>query len=141
MALFSVQANGQTCGIYQAVNRQSALDACARDAGYQSEADMVAQLEQPSNLTATRVAQTFTVWTTGESATARRRAGDRDDFDAANRAIVRLFGRSARARGWSSSSYGTDARGAITNNNYITDVIDRNSDGSYCVLGQANFTA
>jgi hypothetical protein len=39
-------------GIYEAADEQGARDACARDAGYQSEADMVEQIEQPSEMVA-----------------------------------------------------------------------------------------
>lgn len=50
--LFEVSANGCVFGIYEAADEQGARDACAVDAGYKSEADMIAQLEQPSELEA-----------------------------------------------------------------------------------------
>ena len=49
---YTVSANGIEFGQYEAANEEEALDACARDAGYASEADMVSQLEQPSELVA-----------------------------------------------------------------------------------------
>ena len=49
---YAVWANGMFFGNYHAENEQGARDACARDAGYASEADMAAQLEQPSELRA-----------------------------------------------------------------------------------------
>ena len=49
MKSYQVEANGVIFGIYQAADIQSAKDACAVDAGYKSEADMIVQLEQPSN--------------------------------------------------------------------------------------------
>lgn len=50
---FRVSANGATFGVFEAETEQRARDACAMDAGYKSEADMCAQLEQPSALVAT----------------------------------------------------------------------------------------
>lgn len=52
MAKFQVSANGQVFGIYEGETEQDARNACAADAGYKSEADMVAQLEEPSELVA-----------------------------------------------------------------------------------------
>lgn len=52
MSKFQVSANGQVFGTYEAATEQEARDLCAQDAGYKSEADMVAQLEQPSELVA-----------------------------------------------------------------------------------------
>lgn len=49
---FEVSANGTIFGVYAADDAQGARDACAVDAGYKSEADMVAQLDQPSELVA-----------------------------------------------------------------------------------------
>lgn len=49
---FEVSANGITFGIYEAETAQEARDLCAIDAGYKSEADMTAQLGQPSELVA-----------------------------------------------------------------------------------------
>lgn len=54
---FEVQANGIVFGIYEADSAQGACDACAIDAGYKSEADMAAQLEQPSELVAAAIAR------------------------------------------------------------------------------------
>lgn len=53
MAKYSVSANGVEFGVYEADDAQGARDACAVDAGYKSEADMVEQLEQASELVAT----------------------------------------------------------------------------------------
>jgi hypothetical protein len=50
---FQVEANGTVFGIYEADDEQAARDACAVDAGYKSEDDMVRQLGQPSELVAT----------------------------------------------------------------------------------------
>ena len=52
---FQVEANGTVFGIYEADDAQGARDACAVAAGYKSEADMVSQLERPSELIATEV--------------------------------------------------------------------------------------
>ena len=54
---YTVSANGTVFGDYQADSEQAARDLCAQDAGYKSEADMVAQLEQPSELVAVEVAE------------------------------------------------------------------------------------
>jgi hypothetical protein len=52
MSKYQVSANGTEFGIYEATDEQGARDACAQDAGYKSEADMVAKLEQPGELIA-----------------------------------------------------------------------------------------
>ncbi len=52
MTKYQVSANGQVFGTYEADSEQAARDLCAQDAGYKDEADMVAQLEQPSELVA-----------------------------------------------------------------------------------------
>lgn len=52
---FQVEANGIVFGIYEAQDAQGARDACAVEAGYKSEADMVARLEQDSELVAIEV--------------------------------------------------------------------------------------
>ena len=52
---FEVFANDLSFGIYEAETEQDARDACARDAGYESEANMVENLEQPSQLKAVEV--------------------------------------------------------------------------------------
>lgn len=49
---FEVSANGTVFGTYEAESEQAARDACAVDAGYKSEADMVERLGQPSELVA-----------------------------------------------------------------------------------------
>lgn len=49
---FTVWANDVVFGIYDAETEDDARDACAIDAGYTSEDDMVLQLEQPSDLIA-----------------------------------------------------------------------------------------
>lgn len=49
---FEVSANGTVFGTYEADDAQGARDACARDAGYKSEADMAKQLGQGSELVA-----------------------------------------------------------------------------------------
>lgn len=52
---YEVSANGVTFGVYAAATEQEARDACAKDAGYDSESDMVKRLERPSELIATLV--------------------------------------------------------------------------------------
>jgi hypothetical protein len=52
MTTYTVTANGAIIGTYDAASEQAARDAAAQEAGYQSEADMVDQLEQPSDLIA-----------------------------------------------------------------------------------------
>ncbi len=47
---FTVLANSVVFGTYEAEDAQGARDACARDAGYASEAQMVETLGQPSEL-------------------------------------------------------------------------------------------
>lgn len=54
---YQVEANGHVYGIYEADTAQAARDLCAVDAGYKSEADMVDQLEQASDLIATEVGE------------------------------------------------------------------------------------
>ena len=49
---YEVSANGTLFGTYEAASAQEARDLCAIDAGYKSEADMAAQLEQASELVA-----------------------------------------------------------------------------------------
>jgi len=49
---FTVWANDGVFGPYEADDEQGARDACARDAGYDSEAQMVETLEQQSELRA-----------------------------------------------------------------------------------------
>jgi hypothetical protein len=51
MTVYHVCAN-EARGFYEASNEQGARDAFAADAGYRDEADMVAQLEQPSEIRA-----------------------------------------------------------------------------------------
>lgn len=48
--------SGLSLGVYEAESEQEARDACARDAGYKSEAEMVERLGQPSQLKAVEVA-------------------------------------------------------------------------------------
>lgn len=55
MKQFEVSANGHVFGAYEAATEQEARDLCAIDAGYNSEADMVAKLEQPSELVASEL--------------------------------------------------------------------------------------
>ena len=55
MTKFQVSANGQALGVYEGETAQDARNACAVDAGYKGEADMVAQLESPSELSADAV--------------------------------------------------------------------------------------
>lgn len=52
MTKYTVSANCIEFGIYEADSEQAARDLCAQDAGYKSEADMEAQLEQASELVA-----------------------------------------------------------------------------------------
>lgn len=62
---FEVSANGTVFGVYSATNEQEARDLCAQDAGYKSEADMMAQLDQPSDLVA-RELSAWAVWEDGK---------------------------------------------------------------------------
>ena len=55
MNSYEISANGTIFGIYEGETEQEARDACARDAGYQSEEEMSARLEAPSDLEATQV--------------------------------------------------------------------------------------
>lgn len=55
MSHYQVSANGTIFGTYEAQDPQAARDACAVDAGYKSESDMVDQLEQPSELLAVEI--------------------------------------------------------------------------------------
>ena len=55
MKVFDVSVDGRFLGRYRVASSQAARDACARDAGYESEADMVSRLEQPSGLVAAEV--------------------------------------------------------------------------------------
>lgn len=57
MTKYIVEANGHEFGTYEASSEQEARDLCAQDAGYQSEADMVRRLDQPSDLVATAIAE------------------------------------------------------------------------------------
>jgi len=59
MKTYVVTANGYNLGVYSAKKKQAARDACARDAGYKNEADLVAQLERTSNLIATELETTM----------------------------------------------------------------------------------
>ena len=52
---FQVEANGTVFGVYAADDAQAARDACAADAGYESEADMAVRLGRPSELVATEL--------------------------------------------------------------------------------------
>jgi len=56
MATYSVQSGCNDFGPYEAQSEQEARDLCAQEAGYKSEADMVAQIEAPSWLVAILVA-------------------------------------------------------------------------------------
>ena len=48
MKKFKVYANGFNMGIFEGENEDAALEAYAQEAGYQSVADMEAQLESKS---------------------------------------------------------------------------------------------
>jgi hypothetical protein len=50
MSMILVHANGRPFGVFIARTPQDARDALANDAGYESEADMVEQLGQPSEM-------------------------------------------------------------------------------------------
>jgi hypothetical protein len=64
MAKYEVSANDAVFGIYVAENEQHARDICARDAGYDSEAEMIDSLERPSELRATEVEE-WSAWVDG----------------------------------------------------------------------------
>jgi hypothetical protein len=53
---FEISANGTVFGTYEGATEQQARDACAIDAGYKSESDMVAKLEAPSEFVVVQVA-------------------------------------------------------------------------------------
>jgi len=55
MSKYEVSANGTVFGTYEANSEQAARDLCAHDAGYESEAEMVSRLEQPSEIEAVEV--------------------------------------------------------------------------------------
>ena len=55
MKKYQVEANACDFGIIEASDEQDAKDQAAQMAGYKSEADMVAQLEQPSEIVATEI--------------------------------------------------------------------------------------
>jgi hypothetical protein len=65
MAQFQVSANGSDFGIYEADTEQAARDACAVDAGYDSEADMSAKLDANSELQAVEV-EAWEAWVDGQ---------------------------------------------------------------------------
>lgn len=52
MKAFTVSANGTEFGTYVATDEAQAIDLCARDAGYENAADMVARLGGPCELVA-----------------------------------------------------------------------------------------
>jgi len=56
---YHVSANAADFGIIDADSEQEARDEAARMAGYQSEADMVAQIDQPSELIARNVGEDY----------------------------------------------------------------------------------
>jgi len=55
MMQFEVSANGHVFGIFAASSEQAARDLCAREAGYEDEADMADRLKQASELVAVEV--------------------------------------------------------------------------------------
>jgi hypothetical protein len=55
MFYFEVSANDTILGTWEAESEQQARDLCAQDAGCASEAEMVAQLEHPSEWVARKV--------------------------------------------------------------------------------------
>lgn len=55
MKTFNVTANACEFGLIEATTAQQARDIAAQMAGYESEADMVARLEQPSEIIAIEV--------------------------------------------------------------------------------------
>ena len=48
---------GVALGVYEAATADAAIEACVRDAGYDSVADMEARLDQPCELEAREVEQ------------------------------------------------------------------------------------
>jgi hypothetical protein len=57
---FLVYSNDASFGIFEAEDEQQAIDACAREAGYESERDMIRQLNGASTLIA-KVVEHFKV--------------------------------------------------------------------------------
>jgi len=49
---FLVYSNDASFGVFEAEDEQGAIDACAREAGYESERDMVRRLNEASTLIA-----------------------------------------------------------------------------------------
>lgn len=66
MATYRVEAHGTVMGTYTADSEQEALDLCARDAGYESEADMEVQLGAPSELVAEEKPEVDDEWAAQE---------------------------------------------------------------------------
>lgn len=65
MAQFQVSANGTDFGLYEADTEQAARDACALDAGYDSESDMASKLDAKSELQAVEV-EAWEAWIDGQ---------------------------------------------------------------------------
>lgn len=66
MTTYRVEANGTVIGMYKAESEQEALDLCARDAGYESEADMEVQLSSASELLAVEKLEADDEWAAQE---------------------------------------------------------------------------
>lgn len=62
---FEVSANGHVFGIFAASSEQAARDLCAKEAGYEDEADMVDRLKQASELVAVEVEE-WAAWEDGQ---------------------------------------------------------------------------
>lgn len=65
MKKFEVSANGHVFGIFAASSEQDARDLCAREAGYEDEADMADRLKQASELVAVEVEE-WAIWEYGK---------------------------------------------------------------------------
>jgi hypothetical protein len=65
MSKYEVSANDTIFGVYDAESESEARDLCARDAGYESEADMAQRLGEKSALVAVEVEEWLT-WEDGK---------------------------------------------------------------------------
>jgi len=83
----------------------------------------------------------FVVYGNGCKAIACPRSSDKDPaIDAANRAVRRLYGRSARVWGWHCESQGVIGDRIVSRNLQGTVVGNRSKHGGWPVLGEAYFT-
>ena len=83
----------------------------------------------------------FTVYGNGFKTLAYPRASDQDPIiDAANRAIRRVYGRSARVWGWHCESRGVIGDRIVSHNMRGTVIGSSSKTGGWPILGEAYFT-